>query len=179
MVCAESRPLFVLRLGQLDIKGVIRSVGVDGLVAFALSVMEEGLVKCAQTTRKLGKPVSSWALLVDLEGLSMRHVWRPGIAALKQLNEICEANYPGESHAFSTFYLLFAYPCRNIGSNGNYTRAARIPRFVDIDRAVHRRKHTKKNTHSRRRSRAQSGNNATLYARREYSRLPEWLVCGS
>ncbi len=106
MIFTESRPLFVLRLGQLDIKGVIRSVGVDGIVAFALSVMEEGLVKCAQTTRRLGKPVSSWALLVDLEGLSMRHVWRPGIAALKQLNEICEANYPGRSHSRRVTYHL-------------------------------------------------------------------------
>ena len=85
----------MLRVGQLDIKGVVRSVGVDGLVKFALSIMEEGLIKCAEATKRIGKPVGSWALLIDLEGLSMRHVWRPGIAALKHLNEVCEANYPG------------------------------------------------------------------------------------
>lgn len=32
--------------------------------------------------------------IVDLEGLSMRHVWRPGIRALLRIIEVVEANYP-------------------------------------------------------------------------------------
>jgi hypothetical protein len=57
-VCfTEFRPLFVLRVGLLDIKGVIRSIGTDGLIKFALSIMEEGLVKCADATKRLSKPI--------------------------------------------------------------------------------------------------------------------------
>jgi hypothetical protein len=32
-----------------------------------------------EATRTKGKPISTWSLLVDLEGLNMRHLWRPGI----------------------------------------------------------------------------------------------------
>lgn len=37
---------------------------------------------------------SSWTCLVDLEGLNMRHLWRPGVKALLQMIEVVEANYP-------------------------------------------------------------------------------------
>lgn len=32
-----------------------------------------------EATTVLGHPVSQWCLLIDLEGLNMRHLWRPGI----------------------------------------------------------------------------------------------------
>ena len=32
--------------------------------------------------------------IIDLEGLSMRHLWRPGIRALLRIIEVVEANYP-------------------------------------------------------------------------------------
>lgn len=38
--------------------------------------------------------VSCWTCLVDLEGLTMRHLWRPGIKALLRIIEVVEANYP-------------------------------------------------------------------------------------
>lgn len=37
---------------------------------------------------------SSWTCLVDLEGLNMRHLWRPGVKALLRMIEVVEANYP-------------------------------------------------------------------------------------
>ena len=43
---------------------------------------------------RLNKPISTWTMLLDLEGLNMRHLWRPGIKALLHIIEICEANYP-------------------------------------------------------------------------------------
>lgn len=32
--------------------------------------------------------------MVDLEGLNMRHLWRPGIKALLRIIEVVGANYP-------------------------------------------------------------------------------------
>lgn len=32
-----------------------------------------------EATAVSGHPVSQWSLLIDLEGLNMRHLWRPGI----------------------------------------------------------------------------------------------------
>ena len=37
---------------------------------------------------------SNCTCIVDLEGLSMRHLWRPGIRALLRIIEVVEANYP-------------------------------------------------------------------------------------
>ncbi len=55
----EGRPLFVLRLGQMDIKGLLRAIGEDGLVKFVLSTCEEGLKKTQEATKRSGKPIRS------------------------------------------------------------------------------------------------------------------------
>lgn len=36
-----------------------------------------------EATAVSGHPVSQWCLLIDLEGLNMRHLWRPGIKVHK------------------------------------------------------------------------------------------------
>lgn len=36
----------------------------------------------------------SWTCLVDLEGLNMRHLWRPGVKTLLRIIEVVEDNYP-------------------------------------------------------------------------------------
>ncbi|VDP13395.1 unnamed protein product [Onchocerca flexuosa] len=90
----EGRPVFVLRLGKLDIKGLLRTCGMQTIMKFTLSIIEQGLIKTAKATKMLGAPISTWTLLVDLEGLSMRHLWRPGIQALLRIIEVAEAHYP-------------------------------------------------------------------------------------
>lgn len=47
-----------------------------------------------EATKLFGKPVWNWCLLVDLDGLSMRHLWRPGVKALLRIIETVEKNYP-------------------------------------------------------------------------------------
>eukprot|EP00090_Calanus_glacialis_P033491 TRINITY_DN5564_c0_g1_i1.p1 TRINITY_DN5564_c0_g1~~TRINITY_DN5564_c0_g1_i1.p1 ORF type:complete len:748 (-),score=209.54 TRINITY_DN5564_c0_g1_i1:285-2528(-) len=90
----EGRPVFVLRLGQMDAKGIIRSVGEEGLTKLTLHICEEGLKLTEESAHRLNKPISTWTMLLDLEGLNMRHLWRPGVKALLHIIEICEANYP-------------------------------------------------------------------------------------
>ncbi|XP_046681100.1 SEC14-like protein 1 isoform X2 [Homalodisca vitripennis] len=90
----EGQPLYLLRLGQMDVKGLLKTIGEDGLLKLTLHVCEEGLRLTDEATRTCGHPISTWCLLVDLEGLNMRHLWRPGIRALLRIIEIVEANYP-------------------------------------------------------------------------------------
>ncbi|XP_066998063.2 SEC14-like protein 1 [Anabrus simplex] len=90
----DGRPLYLLRLGQMDVKGLMKAIGEEGLLQLTLHVCEEGLQLMEEATRLQGQPVSTWSLLVDLEGLNMRHLWRPGIRALLRIIEIVEANYP-------------------------------------------------------------------------------------
>jgi len=90
----DGRPLFVLRLGMMDVKGLIKSVGEEGLLKMTLQCCEEGLRLIEDATAQSGHPITTWTLLLDLEGLNMRHLWRPGIRALLRIIEIVEANYP-------------------------------------------------------------------------------------
>lgn len=59
-----------------------------------MHVCEEGLKLTKEATHTSGKPITTWCLLVDLEGLNMRHLWRPGVSALLRIIEIVESNYP-------------------------------------------------------------------------------------
>jgi len=90
----EGRPVFLLRLGQMDAKGIIRSIGEEGLTKLVLQICEEGLKLTEESAHRLQQPISTWTMLLDLDGLNMRHLWRPGVKALLHIIEICEANYP-------------------------------------------------------------------------------------
>ncbi|XP_063606721.1 SEC14-like protein 1 isoform X4 [Penaeus indicus] len=90
----EGRPLYLLRLGQMDVKGLVKSVGEEGLLKHTLHICEEGLRLTEEATASQCQPITNWTLLVDLEGLNMRHLWRPGIRTLLKIIEIVEANYP-------------------------------------------------------------------------------------
>ncbi|XP_034134791.1 protein real-time isoform X2 [Drosophila guanche] len=90
----DGRPIYILRLGHMDVKGLLKSLGMEGLLKLALHICEEGIQKINESAERLDKPVLNWSLLVDLEGLSMRHLWRPGIKALLYIIETVERNYP-------------------------------------------------------------------------------------
>ncbi|XP_068605936.1 SEC14-like protein 1 [Brachionichthys hirsutus] len=90
----DGRPLYVLRLGQMDTKGLVRALGEEVLLRQVLLINEEGLQRCQENTKVFGCPISCWTCLVDLEGLNMRHLWKPGVKALLRIIEVVEANYP-------------------------------------------------------------------------------------
>ncbi|KNC22721.1 Protein real-time [Lucilia cuprina] len=90
----DGRPIYILRLGHMDVKGLLKAIGSEGLLKLALHICEEGIEKINESAENLGKPVLDWCLLVDLEGLSMRHLWRPGVKALLNIIENVERNYP-------------------------------------------------------------------------------------
>lgn len=90
----DGRPLYILRLGQIDTKGLLKAVGEEAILRHVLSINEEGQRRCEENTHLFGSPIRSWTCLVDLEGLNMRHLWRPGVKALLRIIEVVEANYP-------------------------------------------------------------------------------------
>lgn len=74
-------------------------MGVKWIILFpyllqTLHVCEEGLKLLEEATRSSEHAIQSWCLLVDLDGLNMRHLWRPGVRALLRIIQIVEANYP-------------------------------------------------------------------------------------
>eukprot|EP00116_Pleurobrachia_bachei_P002101 sb/3462363/ len=85
----DGRPVYVLRLGHMDVKGVLRSVGEEALLRHALYICEQGIEKTKETPT-----ISSWTLLIDLEGLNLRHLWAPARLAMRRFTEVMEQNYP-------------------------------------------------------------------------------------
>lgn len=41
----------------MDVKGILRAVGLEAVVKFTLLICEEGLLKAAEATKYLGKPI--------------------------------------------------------------------------------------------------------------------------
>ncbi|XP_072916166.1 SEC14-like protein 5 isoform X1 [Hemitrygon akajei] len=90
----DGRPLYILRLGQMDTKGLLKALGEEAILRHVLSINEDGQRRCEENTRVFGRPITSWTCLVDMEGLNMRHLWRPGVKTLLRIIEVVEANYP-------------------------------------------------------------------------------------
>ncbi|XP_063682902.1 SEC14-like protein 1 isoform X3 [Bolinopsis microptera] len=88
----DGRPVYILRLGHLDIKGMLRAVGEDALLRYALYICEQGIQKTNATAQI--RYLSSWTLLIDLEGLNLRHLWAPARIAMRRFTEVMEQNYP-------------------------------------------------------------------------------------
>ena len=89
-----NRPLYIIKLGNMDVKGLLKSIGEESLLRLVLYICEQGLKRMEDLTMLHGKPIWSWCLLVDCKNLSMRHLWRPGLASLLRIIEVVEKNYP-------------------------------------------------------------------------------------
>lgn len=83
-----NHPLFILRLGYMDLKGTLKTIGTEGLMKLTVFICEVGLEKIKANS------VPNWSLIIDLDGLSMRHLWRPGVKAMLKIIETVEKNYP-------------------------------------------------------------------------------------
>lgn len=47
----------MLRLGKMDVKGILRAVGMENVVKFTLLICEQGLLKAEEATKALGRPI--------------------------------------------------------------------------------------------------------------------------
>ena len=67
----DGRPVFHMRLGQMDVKGIIRSIGEEGLTKLTLHICEEGLRLSEDASHRLNKPISTWSMILDLGECSL------------------------------------------------------------------------------------------------------------
>lgn len=77
----------------------------------ALHICEEGLSLMDEATNAYGHPISQWTILIDLEGLNMRHLWRPGIKVNRWFGFYLK--YIMYFILFFSFFFFEIFPRRN------------------------------------------------------------------
>uniref|UniRef100_A0A8C9UN89 SEC14 like lipid binding 6 n=1 Tax=Spermophilus dauricus TaxID=99837 RepID=A0A8C9UN89_SPEDA len=96
-ICGHDReggPLWYHIAGGLDVKGLFLSASKQDLLRDKFQNCELLLYQCELQTQKLGKKVEKITAIVDLEGLSLRHLWKPGVEFAQEFLSALEANYP-------------------------------------------------------------------------------------
>ncbi|XP_047417319.1 putative SEC14-like protein 6 isoform X1 [Sciurus carolinensis] len=90
----EGSPVWYHIATGLDVKGLFFSVSKQDLLREKLRNCELLLHQCELQTQKLGKKVEKITAVFDLEGLSLRHLWKPGVELAQEFLSALEANYP-------------------------------------------------------------------------------------
>uniref|UniRef100_A0A8C5ZHZ4 SEC14 like lipid binding 6 n=1 Tax=Marmota marmota marmota TaxID=9994 RepID=A0A8C5ZHZ4_MARMA len=90
VICGHDReggPLWYHIAAGLDVKGLFLSTTKQDLLRDKFQNCELLLHQCELQTQKLGKKVEKITAIVDLEGLSLRHLWKPGVEFAQEVRE--------------------------------------------------------------------------------------------
>ncbi|EDM00207.1 similar to SEC14 (S. cerevisiae)-like 2 (predicted), isoform CRA_b [Rattus norvegicus] len=90
----EGCPVWFDLIGTLDPKGLFMSASKQDLIRKRIKVCEMLLHECELQSQKLGRKVERMVMVFDMEGLSLRHLWKPAVEVYQQFFAILEANYP-------------------------------------------------------------------------------------
>nr|XP_025123139.1 SEC14-like protein 4 isoform X1 [Bubalus bubalis] len=115
----EGCPVWFDIIGTMDPRGLLLSASKQELIRKRIRVCELLLHECEQQSQKgfswpltlcflvtspqresnakcgqLGRRVDTAVMVFDMEGLSLRHLWKPAVEVYQQFFAILEANYP-------------------------------------------------------------------------------------
>ncbi|XP_077730448.1 SEC14-like protein 4 isoform X1 [Canis aureus] len=106
----EGCPVWFDIIGTLDPKGLLLSASKQELIRKRIRVCELLLRECELQSQKLGKKIETVLMVFDMEGLSLKHLWKPAVEIYQQVRmcwnriltrfilpqffAILEANYP-------------------------------------------------------------------------------------
>eukprot|EP00057_Strongylocentrotus_purpuratus_P021732 XP_011676206.1 PREDICTED: SEC14-like protein 3 [Strongylocentrotus purpuratus] len=91
----EGHAVYFADFGNLDPKGLMYSAKVSDILKTNLYYMEE-LMKQQKdmSTEKYGHSIEGVVAVIDLEKLSIHHLWKPGMDVLQKVSVIMEQHYP-------------------------------------------------------------------------------------
>ncbi|XP_045145537.1 SEC14-like protein 4 isoform X2 [Echinops telfairi] len=90
----EGCPVWFDITGALDPKGLLLSASKQEMIRRRIKTCEVLQHECELQTVKLGKKIETVVMVFDLEGLSLKHLWKPAVEVYQQFFAIVEANYP-------------------------------------------------------------------------------------
>ncbi|XP_029778608.1 SEC14-like protein 4 [Suricata suricatta] len=90
----EGCPVWFEIIGTLDLRGLLLSASKEELIRNRIKLCELLLQECELQTQKLGRKIETVVIVFDLEGLSLKHLWKPAVEIYQQFLAMLEANYP-------------------------------------------------------------------------------------
>lgn len=90
----EGRPVDVQRLGELDIKGLLKCFPAADVKRAHIHTLETMQLEVEKASNGRTPPLETVTSIVDVGGLSSRHLWRPGLKLFVELMAIQQDNYP-------------------------------------------------------------------------------------
>ncbi|XP_032509952.1 putative SEC14-like protein 6 [Phocoena sinus] len=90
----EGSPMRYHIIRGLDLKGLLLSISRQELLRAKSQSCGLSLRECASSGARLGKKVEKIIAVFDFEGLSQRHLWKPGVEFAQEFLTALEANYP-------------------------------------------------------------------------------------
>ncbi|KFO23645.1 SEC14-like protein 4 [Fukomys damarensis] len=90
----EGCPIYFDIIGTLDPKGLLLSASKQELIRKRVKVCELLMQECELQSQKLGRKIETLLMVFDMEGLSLKHLWKPAVEVYQQFFAILEANYP-------------------------------------------------------------------------------------
>ncbi|XP_037367414.1 SEC14-like protein 4 [Talpa occidentalis] len=90
----EGCPVWFDIIGTLDPRGILLSASKQEMIRKRIKACELLLHHCELQSEKLGRRVETMLMVFDMEGLSLRHLWKPAVEVYQQFFTILEANYP-------------------------------------------------------------------------------------
>ncbi|KAM9194413.1 LOW QUALITY PROTEIN: SEC14-like protein 4 [Dugong dugon] len=90
----EGCPVWFDITGALDPKGLLLSASKQEVIRKRIKVCEMLLYQCELQIEKLGRKIETVVVVFDMEGLGLKHSWKPAVEVYQQFFAILEANYP-------------------------------------------------------------------------------------
>ncbi|XP_075800219.1 SEC14-like protein 4 isoform X2 [Microtus pennsylvanicus] len=90
----EGCPVWFDIIGTMDPKGLLMSASKQDMIRKRIRVCELLQHECELQSQKLGRKIERMVMVFDVEGLSLRHLWKPAVEVYQQFFAILEANYP-------------------------------------------------------------------------------------
>ncbi|XP_027980493.1 SEC14-like protein 4 [Eumetopias jubatus] len=90
----EDCPVWFDIIGTLEPKGLLLSPSKQELIRKRIRVCELLLQECELQSQKLGRKIETVLMVFDMEGLSLKHPWKPAVEVYQPFFAILEANYP-------------------------------------------------------------------------------------
>ncbi|BFZ04645.1 hypothetical protein BsWGS_07684 [Bradybaena similaris] len=90
----EGSPIRVELFGHLDMKGLMYSARKVDMEKVKLRQCEDLERDLAEMSKKLNKRVDGLTVIFDMEGVSSKMLWRPGLQMYLHLVRVLEDNYP-------------------------------------------------------------------------------------